>query len=663
MMPWIGSNAMNVLAAAIILMLIGGALPSLSRRRPLAGEAAFRIVFGAACGLGAVPAIASLAGASHADVHLRAAVPGGPWVFGVDALSALFLLAIFLAGGTSAIYGITYLGPERGRRGVAAAHFLTALMVAALVLVVTARAAVPFLIGWEVMAVAAFLLIVFEHERPEVRRAGLVYLGATHAGTLALFALFAAWGDGAADLTFASLAAQAPDLPAGGAVILVLGLFGFGMKAGMVPLHFWLPEAHAAAPSHVSALMSGVVIKMGIYGLFRTVVLMGSPPAWYGWVLVAIGALSGILGVVWALAQHDLKRLLAFHSVENIGIILLGLGAGTLGVAYGESVVAVLGFAGAALHTLNHALFKSLLFLGAGSVVHGAGTREMDRLGGLAVRMPRTAAAFLVGAAAIVGLPPLNGFVSEWLVFLSLVQTGGTALPLRLAVIASAALGLIGALALACFAKVFGIVFLGLPRTAQAGAARESSRGMVVPLFVLAAACILIGLLPIVAVRAAVRVAAIAAGSGNTGAVDYGMAAASPMTAFALALAGALILAWLLRRRVWPLRDAAATVTWGCAYPAPTPRMQYTSSSFAAPLLSSWSAVSSVRTHRTHGALSTHPIEPVLEGVLRPMLRFVISGAALLRPLQRGRLTQYLLYIGLAVLSLLLYLLAAGDAT
>jgi hydrogenase-4 component B len=653
---------MTLLAVSMALLLVGGTLPALLRRRPGLAETGFQSLLAAGCVLGLIPALASLTGAAPVVGTISTGLPGGPWVFGIDALTSVFLAAILLAGGASAWYGIPYLRGESGR-GVAAAHFLTAVLIVALVLVVTARAAVPFLIGWEVMAVTAFLLIVFEHDRPDVRSAGLLYLGATHAGTLALFGMFAAWGDGATDLTFAALAAQAPYLPAGGALILVLGLIGFGMKAGMVPLHFWLPEAHAAAPSHISALMSGVVIKMGIYGLFRTIVLLGSPPAWYGWVLLGIGVLSGVLGVVWALAQHDLKRLLAFHSVENIGIILLGLGAGTLGVAYDAPLVAVLGFAGAALHTLNHALFKSLLFLGAGSIVHGSGTRDMDRLGGLAARMPRTAAAFLVGAAAIVGLPPLNGFVSEWLVFLSLVDAGGAALPLRLGILAAAAIGLIGALALACFAKVYGIVFLGVPRTPAAEAAHEAPPGMVAPVVLLAGVCILIGLLPFVAVRGAVRAASIAAPDLGVDAAAYALAAAMPVTVFALGLGAALAVTWVLRGVIWPHHATAATVTWGCAYPDPTARMQYTSSSFAAPLLSAWSAVSGVRTHRLPGSFSTDAHEPVLERVLRPTWRAVHAGAALIRPLQRGRLTQYLFYIGLVVLSLLLYLVATGGVT
>ena len=362
---------------------------------------------------------------------------------------------------------------------------------------------------------------------------------------LALLALFAVWGDGARDLTFAALALRAPALPAGGSAVLLLALIGFGLKAGMVPLHFWLPEAHAASPSHISALMSGVVIKMGIYGLMRVVTMIAVPAAWWGWAVLCLGAVSGILGVVWALAQHDIKRLLAFHSVENIGIILLGIGAGSLGLAYGHPAMAVLGFAGAALHTLNHALFKSLLFLGAGSVIHATGTREIDRLGGLAKRMPLTAGAFLVGSAAIVGLPPLNGFLSEWLVYRSLLQGGIATHGARVAIVAGAALAMIGALALACFAKVVGIIYLGTARDASAVAnAHESPAGITGPLIGLSLACAAIGLLPVLVVPALLRVGASVAGSSTRYPIDTD---ATALTLFMIGLAAAMALAWMVR--------------------------------------------------------------------------------------------------------------------
>jgi formate hydrogenlyase subunit 3/multisubunit Na+/H+ antiporter MnhD subunit len=642
-------------ASVLLILAAGIAGVALSNRAP-AGRRAFRVLLGTGCVLGAVPAFAAIGGADIGEIRIDSAVPGGAWVFGIDALSAIFVLAILASGAASAFYGTWYLDGGRPSRRADLAHLGVALLVAALLLVVTARAVVPFLIAWETMALAAYVLVIHEHEHAQIRRAGLLYLVATHAGTLALFALFAAWGAGAADLTFASLARSGP--LAGGAFVLVLALLGFGMKAGLVPLHFWLPEAHAAAPSHISALMSGIVIKMGVYGLLRVIVLYGAPPAWFGWLVLGLGATSAVLGVVWALAQHDLKRLLAYHSVENIGIILLGMGAGSLGLAYGRPTVAVLGFAGAALHTLNHALFKSLLFLGAGAVAHGTGTREIDHLGGLARTMPRTAMLFLVGSAAIVGLPPLNGFVSEWLVLLSLlrggIEPGGT----RIAILAAAALGLIGALALACFAKVLGIIYLGVPRHHTVAGAHEPPRGMIRPMVALAAGCAAIGLLPLLIVPLVLRVGSLVARAPEAAQPDV---LAVPITVFTLGLGAALALAWLLRTRLAPAASATTGDVWACGYDRVSSRMQYTASSFAAPLISAYRPVAGVRVLRSPHTLATEAVDPVLRGVLTPVWRGARSAAALLRPIQRGRLPLYIAYLGGALVLLLIYLLAAGP--
>jgi hydrogenase-4 component B len=654
-------------AIGLILLVVAGLAAALLSHRPAVGEAVFRVAFGAGCLVAAVPAVAVLAGSRAAvpDVQFGSASGGplGPWIFGLDPLSAAFLLAILVVGAACAFYGLTYLAREReeGRHVVGVAHLVLALLVTALALTVIARAAVPFLVAWEVMAVAAYLLVVFQHERPEVRRAGLLYLVATHAGILLLFALFAVWAGGAGDFSFAALAAHAPVSAGRGAVILVLAVIAFGLKAGIVPFHFWLPEAHAAAPSHVSALMSGVVIKMGIYGLLRIMTLFGTPPPWWGWSVLVLGAGSGVLGVVWALAQHDIKRLLAFHSVENIGIILLGMGAGALGLAYGHPVIAVLGFAGAALHTFNHALFKSLLFLGAGSVTHATGARALDRFGGVARLMPTTAAAFLVGSAAIVGLPPLNGFVSEWVVFQALLQGGRVNDPIRLGALAAVALALIGALALACFVKVVGVLYLGTARDPVAGTAREPAAGMRRPVVGLAVLCVAIGLLPVAVVPAAVRVGSLVAGVAPD--VVAGGGAAGPATVFTLGLAAFLVTAWAAY--VWFARrhPQPQAATWGCGYATPTPRMAYTASSFAAPLLGAFRSVAGVRGGESDGgAFETHPTDPVLERVIVPAWHGIRAAAAGVRPVQRGGLQLYLLYVVAAVIMLLVYLLAAGQA-
>jgi hydrogenase-4 component B len=653
---------MILVAWSLVLLMTAGTLGAALWQRPAAADAAYRACVALAVVAGGIPALRVLGGGSVADLSLHTPMPGGPWVFGLDALSALFLLVILGAGAASAYFGVAYLRGGVTVRAARASHFFVSTLLASLVAVVTARAALPFLVAWEAMALTSYAAIVLDHRRAEVRRAGMLYLVAMHVGTLALFALFALWGSGAPDFTFTSLAGQALGR---GTQLAVLGaaLVGFGMKAGLVPLHFWLPEAHAAAPSHVSAIMSGVVIKMGIYGLLRVSLLMSALPGWWGWLLLAAGGVSGVLGVVWALAQHDLKRLLAFHSVENIGIILLGIGVGSLGITYGQPLVAVLGFAGAALHAFNHALFKSLLFLGAGSVTHATGTREIDRLGGLAHRMPVTAITFLIGSAAIVGLPPLNGFLSEWLVFRSLLEAGLAGSQARLAVLAVAVLGLIGALALACFAKVIGVIFLGTPRDTAVRTARESSAGLTGPSVALAAACVAIGALPVLVLPTVLRVGALVAGTPATavwaGGVDP---AARPATWFALALVGMVVVVWMLRGR-WSARVRTATAeTWGCAYAGPTARMQYTAASFAAPVLTAYRGVAGLRTERTALALATHASDPVLERVVRPVWHGVESIARRIRPLQRGRLSLYLMYIVAALVATLGYLMFAGRA-
>ena len=650
---------MTLVAVGLVSIVMAGIASAALSRRPVVGERVFRLLFGAGCVAGGVSALTVLAGAALPDARLPGAAPFGAWVFGLDALSAVFLLAIVSVGAACGFYGLGYLGRERGHRATGLAHLLLALLVTALAVAVIARAAIPFLIGWEVMAVTAYFLVVLEHERPEARRAGLIYLVVTHVGTLLLFALFATWAGDAGDFSFAALAEHPPFVAGRGAMILVLALIAFGLKAGVVPFHFWLPEAHAAAPSHVSALMSGVVIKMGIYGLLRTVVLFGAPPPWWGWVVLVLGACSGVLGVVWALAQHDIKRLLAFHSVENIGIILLGLGAGALGLAYGHPLIAALGFAGAALHTLNHALFKSLLFLGAGSVIHATGARDIDRFGGVARRMPTTAAAFLVGSAAIVGLPPLNGFVSEWVVYQALLRGGSARDAIQLAGLAAVALALIGALALACFAKVVGVMYLGAPRDVVATSAREPTHVMIRPVVALAAACVAIGLLPIAVVPAALRVGSLVAGIAP-GVVRSDVAAAGPATVFTVGLTTGLLVAWAAHAAFARRQPRMEAATWGCGYAAPTPRMAYTASSFAAPLLGVFRSVAGVHTVRTGDAFATHPTDPVLERVILPGWHGVRAAATGLRAIQRGGLQLYLLYVVLAVVTVLLYLLATG---
>ena len=449
--------------AAILLLLIGGAAATVfgSRARPsrLAGQAG---AIGG-CAIGLAGAVRVLLSGQPQSLFAPSFMPGGTIHLEIDALSAFFLLPVFGLSILTAIYGGSYMSSRGERPGIAASWFHLNLLTAAMALVVAAHDGLLFLLAWEIMALAPFFLVIFDDRQESVRHAAWTYLAATHIGTAFLLVLFVLLGGLAGSSDFAAYGGVLKATPTLCSVAFILALIGFGSKAGIVPAHVWLPEAHPVAPSHASALMSGAMIKIGIYGLVRILTLLGTPQPWWGWTLIAIGASSGVLGVLFALAQHDLKRLLAYSSVENIGIVLLGIGLGVLGLATGTPALAVIGFAAGLLHILNHSIFKGLLFLGAGAVQHGAHSLELETLGGLLKRMPWTGTAFLIGAAAIVGLPPLNGFVSEFLLFYAgFAAVMDPAASIALAgLMAIVAMGLIGGLAAACFAKAFGMVFLG----------------------------------------------------------------------------------------------------------------------------------------------------------------------------------------------------------
>lgn len=642
------------------LIAAAGVTVLLLRRWPDLADRAYVTLMVAGALLGIWEAVAVLRGRLPDTAVFAGSLPGGPWAFGLDALSAWFLLPILGVGACAGVFGVGYLRPERGHRPVGAAHAIFALLLVSLVGVVTAQAMVPFLAAWEVMAVSAYLLIMFEHEHAEVRRAGFLYIALTHVSTLALVVMFAALSIHSNGLSFGALGAGNQLGSTARTLALLFALVGFGLKAGAVPLHVWLPGAHASAPSHVSALLSGVMLKMGIYGLLRVLSLVGPPPSWFGWTLFGVGLVSGVLGVLWALGERDLKRVLAYSSVENLGIILLGMGVGVLGTVYREPGMALLGFTGALLHTLNHALFKGLLFLGAGAVLRATGTRMMDQLGGLARELPWTATGFGVGAVAIVGLPPLNGFVSEWVAVQGLLAGAERTGPLVLMLLGVVGLGLIGALALACFTRVCGAVFLGRSRQPR-GVVREEW-GLLGPMLALAAACTTVGLAPSSAVQPAMETARalLPATDGATEDAIQGLSAAtSTLGGVWMLLLGLGVVAWHLRRRAGQALSAHAAATWGCAYAAPSPRMQYTAGSFSIPLLLAFGNVGAPEVVREAGSLETRARDRVLDRLARPLWRKTRRVAAGFRPLQQGPVTRYLQYIVLTVLFLLAVLFAS----
>ncbi|GAB4144866.1 MAG: proton-conducting transporter membrane subunit [Planctomycetota bacterium] len=649
---------MTIVLAAASLALFAGVLTLPFPRSGLLGQRLFAALQILACLGMASMALSVLGGFEPEPLHLplNPALPA--LTFGLDRLSAFFLLPIAVLGGSAACFDLGYLRQtEHPRKGPETRLFL-GLLIGGMALVVLAKDGVAFLVAWEIMALAAFFLVGTDHEGEAAREASFVYLATTHLGTLALIALFCLLAGASGSFAIEPLEesrAASKDL------LFLLALVGFGLKAGFFPGHFWLPPAHANAPSHVSAVMSGVMIKMGVYGIARMLWILPSPPLFWGETLLAIGAVSGLLGVAFAIGQHDLKRLLAYHSIENVGIIAIGMGLGLLGQAAGMPRLMVLGYAGGLLHVWNHGLFKGLLFLAAGSAISGANTREIDRLGGLGRAMPATSALFLVGAVAICGLPPLNGFVSEFLTYVGLLGGISGAGPVPLfAALGTVAMALIGAMALYCFTKVFGIVFLGLPRSEEARAAHESPRSMRIPMALLAALCFAIGLAPPLAGLALDSVISSLPGtSGSPRLSDL-----VPLAAVGAAAAGLLILVgiayrWLRARRS---EGAVAVGTWDCGYAGcDSPRIQYTAGSFAqwfVDLSRRWLLPVVHRSHETglfpgRAFYREHVPDLVLDRLLRPAMRALESVCLGLRVLHRGKVQIYLLYVFLALVVLL----------
>ena len=676
------------LLLAIVLIALSGVPGLFMGRNTLRGQwlATLLAVPGSALGLACVERF--WATGENQSLVLPWALPGAEFNMAIDGLSAIFLVPILLISLLGNIYGLGYWKqtehPNNGRK----LRFFYGMLAAGMALVVVARNGILFLFAWEIMALSAFFLVTTEDDKQDVREAGWIYLVATHTATACLIALFGLLAAANHSLTLARLDATSLS-PGMATAIFVLALVGFGLKAGIMPLHVWLPSSHAIAPSHVSAIMSGVIIKMGIYGLVRTTSLVPNPPLAWGGIMLGLGVLSGVLGVAFAVGQHDLKRLLAYHSIENIGIIAMGLGVALIGRSLGRTEWVVLGLGGCLLHVWNHALFKALLFLSAGSVIHACATREIDHLGGLAKPMPWTSLCFVMGAVAICGLPPLNGFVSEFLIYLGLFGTvGQPEESFSVAAFAAPALALIGALAVACFVKVYGAVFLGTARSGHAQGAHESPPTMLGPMAVLVICCVVIGVAP--RLVAPVLEQGIWEWAPELNATGLGLATLAPLdwiSVMGLALLVGLALAWGVLSSLIERHALASGGTWGCGYAAPTSRMQYTSSSFAQMLVGlfgwalrpwtrrpgklslfpqqtefagepprplPWPGWSAVTFPEKTGFHSEVP-DTVLDRAVLPTFHSVARFFSRLRILQQGNIQIYLLYIFLALLALLLW--------
>jgi len=585
---------------------------------------------------------------------------GSSLAFRIDGLSAFFLVPIYAICLLAALYSFHYLDkPEKTLRTAVSTLFFS-LLIVSMALVVTADNILTFMLAWEIMSLSSFFLVIYDHQSAENRRAGFLYFVFSHVGAMFILAGFGLIYGQTGSLAFAAATLTVPVKTA----VFVLCFIGFGSKAGIFPFHVWLPHAHPAAPSHISAVMSGVMIKTGIYGILRIYSLLDLHTLLLGEIVLITGMISGVLGVVYALGQHDLKRLLAYHSVENIGIILIGIGIGMIGVAADQPVMAVLGFSGGLLHVLNHAIFKSLLFMGAGVVIQKTGTRSIDALGGLLKNMRITGITFLIGSLAISGLPPFNGFVSEFFIYLGSFR--GVALnqtAFVMSVLAIISLAIIGGLALACFSKVVGVVFQGEPRTKAASTVNEKGITMLAPLVVLAAACGIIGVFPRFFILMALKgVGALDLGYGRIPLEPFFQITTSISLAAILFIV-VLLLVVALRTLVYKGKTISRSGTWGCGFTQPTVKMQYTGSSYAASILEFFRPVAPL--HEDHPAVrgrfpkKTHyhsHINDIAElhmgtVIVRPILWLFDR----LRWIQHGDIHLYIGYILLAIVVLLFF--------
>jgi hydrogenase-4 component B len=641
-------------------------------RRPFAPP----FVYGAALAISVGLMIAALIQLLGKAPIERMSLPLGlPWIgarFRVDALSAFFLVLVNLGGAAACLYG---LGDGRSERSPERVLPFFPAFLAGMNLVLVADDAYGFLLSWEFMSIASWALVLAHHRDADNERAGYVYIVMASFGTITLLLAFALLAGPSGSYAFDYMRAATP-APGVAGLALMLALIGAGSKAGIAPLHVWLPLAHPAAPSHVSALMSGVMTKVAIYGFVRIAFGLVGPPGWWWSIpILMTGAATALLGVVYALMQHDLKRLLAYHTVENIGIIYIGLGLALAFRAFDMPSAAALALTAGLLHAFNHSLFKSLLFFGAGAVLSATGERDMEHLGGLIHNMPRTALAFLVGCVAISALPPFNGFVSEWLTFQAILLTPElTSWSLKiLAPAVGALLALSAALAAACFTKAFGITFLGRPRTHAAERARENDRFTLAAMFALAALCLVAGIFPGFFIDALAPVASMAVDGRMPAQATNAWLSVAPVAESRSSYNGLLVLLFIVisaslaasvihRFASDALRRAPP---WDCGAPDASPATQYSAESFAQPIRRVFGSVAFVVRERIDmpGPGETRPArfdlslsDRIWEALYEPLVGFVERVSLRLDRLQFLTIRQYLSVVFGALVTLLVLL-------
>jgi formate hydrogenlyase subunit 3/multisubunit Na+/H+ antiporter MnhD subunit len=659
------------LVCALILLTLSVVALVVGRTR-----AATRIVYGACLLVATISLAAAMTHLLTAAEPVGLTLPLGlPWLgahFRLDALSAFFLAVVDLGAASASLFALGYGEHEKTPERVL--PFYPAFL-AGMTLVVIADDAFTFLVSWEFMSLSSWALVIAHHRVAENVRAGYVYLVMAGFGTLCLLLAFGLLAGPDGLYAFTQMRAAHPTATIG-ALAMILALTGAGSKAGIVPLHVWLPLAHPAAPSHVSALMSGVMTKVAVYGFVRIALdLVGEPTWWWSVVVLALGGITAVMGVLYALMQHDLKRLLAYHTVENIGIIFIGLGLALAFKAHGMLAAAALALTAALLHVFNHSLFKSLLFFGAGAVLTATGERDMEHLGGLIHRMPQTAFVFLIGCAAISALPPLNGFVSEWLTFQAILlspQLPSWGLKLLVPAV-GALLALSAALAAACFVKAYGVTFLGRPRTRSAENVDETDSFSLAAMFLLAALCLIAGILPGLFIDALAPVSTALLGARMPEQIASQWLSIVPVAASRSSYDGLLVFLFMVisgtlaafaihRLASDRLRRAPA---WDCGYPDASPATQYSAMSFAQPIRRVFGTVvfraredvdmpppGDTRPARLNAELS----DPIWHTLYAPLVAGVAMAADHLNRLQFLTIRQFLSLVFAALVILLLVL-------
>jgi hydrogenase-4 component B len=603
--------------------------------------------------------------------------------FFVDRLSAFFILVISISVFAVSIYSTGYVREYFGKKNIGYLGFLYNIFILSMIFVSSADNAVMFLIVWELMSVVSYFLVVYEHEKPETRKAGFIYIVMTHIGTGFIMLSFLIFVGTSASYSFGTFAEAGKTMtPLLKDLAFIFALIGFGTKAGIFPLHIWLPYAHPEAPSNVSALMSGVMIKIAIFMLIRVFFdFLGASQPWWGYVVLILGTISAILGILYAVVESDIKRMLAFSSIENIGIILIGIGASMIFLASGKPVLASIAAIAALYHLLNHSIFKGLLFMGAGSILYSTHTKNIEELGGLIKKMPKSAILILIGVLSICALPPFSGFISEWLTFQSLLLgfNLNESFPMIILSISAAVLALTGALAAFCFLKFFGIGFLALPRSKHAEQAKEANTPMLIGMGIFATLSILLGILPFYVLPLLERITASFTGNLDSFTLRSFATFAIPSSTISLSTPTILILVFifmlilsaiifLVDRKKQPVYE-----TWGCGQPVSTSRNEYTATAFSKPVMM-WFKNLYRPEREIDVTYSTSPllkesfkfesrIEQIIEQYLyEPVVDFVITRSRKLLIIRTGSIHTYLSYIFGTLVILFMYVIAGGNS-